>query len=90
MGARFTQARIDELQRAVAKTQGKPVDRSSAGVAQAADTLIRETPVRKVLSIDPALRNTGWAVIERDAGGRQCRAVAYGVIRNKPKVSQSQ
>jgi len=53
----------------------------------------------RVLSIDPALRNTGYAVIEalpKDAGSRsprasqpQFRALTYGVIRNSPKISQS-
>ena len=41
----------------------------------------------RVLAIDPALRNTGYAVIERD--GKNFRALAYGTISNKPKLLQS-
>ena len=41
----------------------------------------------RVLAIDPALRNTGYAIIERD--GKDFRALAYGTISNKPKLLQS-
>jgi len=41
----------------------------------------------RVLSIDPALRNTGYAVLERQ--GREIKLVTYGVIQNKPKLLQS-
>ena len=41
----------------------------------------------RVLAIDPALRNTGYAVIERD--GKEFRAVAYGTISNPKKLLQS-
>mgnify|MGYP003652866534 CR=1 FL=1 len=41
----------------------------------------------RVLAIDPALRNTGYAVIERE--GKDFRALAYGTISNKPKLLQS-
>ncbi|MGI9240022.1 MAG: crossover junction endodeoxyribonuclease RuvC [Verrucomicrobiales bacterium] len=41
----------------------------------------------RVLAIDPALRKTGYAVIEREA---DClRALAYGTIANTPKLLQS-
>jgi crossover junction endodeoxyribonuclease RuvC len=50
----------------------------------------------RVLAIDPALRNTGYAVIERvetppgvRRSGPDYRALAYGVIRNPPKLRQS-
>lgn len=49
----------------------------------------------RVLAIDPALRNTGYAVIEATgpaAGSRAgagYRALVYGVIRNSPKLRQS-
>jgi len=42
----------------------------------------------KVLSIDPALRKTGFAVIER-LGEREFKALTYGIIRNPPKLLQS-
>jgi len=41
----------------------------------------------RVLAIDPALRNTGYAVIEKS--GRDYRALAYGTISNPPKLLQS-
>ena len=41
----------------------------------------------RVLAIDPALRNTGWAIIERQ--GRKNVALAWGVIRNPPKLLPS-
>ncbi|MCB1096458.1 MAG: crossover junction endodeoxyribonuclease RuvC [Verrucomicrobiae bacterium] len=41
----------------------------------------------RVLSIDPALRNTGFGVIERL--GREYRALKYGVIKNPQKLLQS-
>lgn len=40
----------------------------------------------KILGIDPALRNTGYGLIESD--GRTHRFVECGVIRNLPKASQ--
>ena len=45
----------------------------------------------RVLSIDPALRNTGYAVIERIEGKRstEYRAITYGVIKNPKKLRQS-
>ncbi len=43
--------------------------------------------VERVLAIDPALRNTGWAVVERC--GREMRLIACGVIHNAPKLLPS-
>jgi hypothetical protein len=46
----------------------------------------------RVLAIDPALRNTGFAVIEQalvPAGKPKHRALAYGVIRNHRNLRQS-
>tara|TARA_R110002096_G_scaffold397401_2_gene593323 strand:+ start:2620 stop:3144 length:525 start_codon:yes stop_codon:yes gene_type:complete len=46
----------------------------------------------RVLSIDPALRNTGYAVIERTVvAGRKpnYQALVYGVIANQRKLRQS-
>lgn len=42
-------------------------------------------PAERVLAVDPSLRGTGYAVIEA-AGGRMC-AIAYGVIKNPPKLA---
>ena len=41
----------------------------------------------RVLSIDPALRNTGWAIIEKR--GRDLKALAFGVISNPTKLLHS-
>lgn len=41
----------------------------------------------RVLAIDPALRNTGWAIIEKQ--GRDLKALAFGVISNPPKLLHS-
>ncbi len=41
----------------------------------------------RILSIDPALRNTGYAVLERQ--GKETRLITYGVIRNAPKLLPS-
>ncbi|MCF6311955.1 MAG: crossover junction endodeoxyribonuclease RuvC [Verrucomicrobiales bacterium] len=45
----------------------------------------------RVLSIDPALRNTGYAIIERIASSRspQYRALTYGVVKNHRTLRQS-
>ncbi|MEM7696843.1 MAG: crossover junction endodeoxyribonuclease RuvC [Verrucomicrobiota bacterium] len=46
----------------------------------------------RVLSIDPALRNTGYAVVERfknDSGREAFRSITYGVIKNKRQLRQS-
>lgn len=43
--------------------------------------------VERVLAIDPALRKTGWAVVENSGG--TLKAVAWGVIHNKPALLPS-
>ncbi len=47
----------------------------------------------RVLAIDPALRKTGYAVIEEIVAdprrGPEYRAITYGTITNKPKLRQS-
>jgi len=43
--------------------------------------------VERVLSIDPALRNTGYAVLEKQ--GKETKLIMYGVIRNGPKLLPS-
>ncbi|MCE2693332.1 MAG: crossover junction endodeoxyribonuclease RuvC [Verrucomicrobiaceae bacterium] len=43
--------------------------------------------VERVLAIDPALRKTGWAVVECEKG--QLKALAWGVIHNKPNLLPS-
>lgn len=46
-----------------------------------------DSPVERVLAIDPALRKTGWAIVEQR--GRDLRALAYGTIANPPKLLPS-
>lgn len=41
----------------------------------------------RILAIDPSLRSTGFAVLEKTAG--KARALEYGAIRNAPKLLQS-
>lgn len=42
-------------------------------------------PSRRVLAVDPSLRGTGYAVLERAPQGR-FRALAYGTVRNPDKL----
>lgn len=44
-------------------------------------------PSERVLAIDPALRKTGYAVVEQR--GRELRALAYGTIINPPRLLPS-
>jgi len=41
----------------------------------------------RLLAIDPALRNTGYAILE--GSGRSIKAITYGVLHNPPKLSHS-
>ena len=43
----------------------------------------------KILSIDPGLRKTGFAVIERKENQDTIKALTFGVIRNQQKSLQS-
>ncbi len=44
----------------------------------------------RVLAIDPSLRSTGFAVLERsDAYGSKVRALEYGIVKNQPKLKPS-
>ncbi|MFT4640725.1 MAG: crossover junction endodeoxyribonuclease RuvC [Verrucomicrobiales bacterium] len=42
----------------------------------------------RVLSIDPALRKTGFAILE-ETSPKTYKSLCYGVIQNKPKLRQS-
>ena len=57
---------------------------ASAGAAAAIGAAGK---TERVLAIDPALRKTGWAVVESTAGRLQ--AIAWGVIANKPALLAS-
>lgn len=43
----------------------------------------------RVLAIDPSLRSTGFAVLEKSAAGRKLRAVEFGIIKNKADLLPS-
>jgi crossover junction endodeoxyribonuclease RuvC len=43
----------------------------------------------RILAVDPSLRGTGYAILERDRTGRQCRALVWGTVRNPPALKQS-
>lgn len=47
----------------------------------------RPTGIERVLAIDPALRKTGFAIVEKS--GRELRVIAYDVIHNAPKLLPS-
>lgn len=42
----------------------------------------------RILAIDPSLRSTGFAILQRDAGSK-VRAVSYGTIANPAKLLPS-
>lgn len=42
-------------------------------------------PTERVLAVDPSLRGTGYAVLEKT--GSRIRAVVYGVVVNPPRLS---
>src|SRR5258708_37788781 len=42
----------------------------------------------RLLAIDPALRKSGFAILEKE--GRTIRALAHGVIRNRTELSLTQ
>ncbi|QQL44978.1 crossover junction endodeoxyribonuclease RuvC [Sulfuriroseicoccus oceanibius] len=44
---------------------------------------------RRILAIDPAIRNTGFAVLEQRDGQRTPTPLAYGTIKNKASLRQS-
>lgn len=75
--ARLTASQLAAVLANKAKTKGSS-DRVLAGAA---------TATERVLAIDPALRNTGWAILEKT--GRDLKAIAYGVISNPPKLLHS-
>ena len=45
-------------------------------------------PSERVLAVDPSLRGTGYAVLESTNG--KVRALAYGVVKNPPKLAAHQ
>lgn len=74
--ARVTAAQLKRVLANVSSARGK---KQGAAAAPAAVKAAASTPDR-VLAIDPALRNTGWAVLQKE--GREIQALAWGVISN--------
>lgn len=58
---------------------------ASSGARSAAEK--KAEVIERVLAIDPALRNTGWSILEKN--GRDLTAIAYGVISNPAKLLHS-
>jgi crossover junction endodeoxyribonuclease RuvC len=86
--ARVTAAQLKRVLANAAKSGSRVTDRASSSPHQIA----RATPLAssqkiRVLAIDPALRNTGWAILEKH--GRDLRAIAWGVISNPAKLLHS-
>ncbi len=48
-----------------------------------------QTFPERVLAVDPSLRSTGYAVLERASRTAQARALAWGVVKNPPALLQS-
>src|SRR6478735_8235505 len=42
----------------------------------------------RILAVDPSLRSTGYAILER-AGHGKARALHYGIVRNSDRMLQS-
>ena len=42
----------------------------------------------KILSIDPGLRKTGFAVLEKKENQDDIMALTFGVIKSSPKLNQ--
>lgn len=61
--------------------------RATASTAPASPPPPPPPAAARLLALDPALRNTGWAVLEKN--GPELRALAWGVIANPPKLLHS-
>lgn len=86
--ARVTAAELKRVLANAAKTGRRVSERTKN---QHAPSTTRASshggPPHRVLAIDPALRNTGWAVLEKQ--GRELRAITWGVISNPAKLLHS-
>ena len=58
-----------------------------ARILRSSDPAPASPSVERVLAIDPALRKTGWAIVENSGG--TLRAIEWGVIHNKPALLPS-
>ncbi|GEP46214.1 crossover junction endodeoxyribonuclease RuvC [Brevifollis gellanilyticus] len=88
--ARVTAADLKRVLANAAKTGRRVTDRSASApraAPQGGTTGRLPLTSERVLAIDPALRNTGWAVLERS--GRELKAIEWGVISNPAKLLHS-
>ncbi|MES2597798.1 MAG: crossover junction endodeoxyribonuclease RuvC [Verrucomicrobiota bacterium] len=87
--ARVTAADLKRVLANVAKTGRRVTDRSASAPREAPRASTGRLPVtsERVLAIDPALRNTGWAILEKN--GRELKAIEWGVISNPAKLLHS-
>lgn len=87
--ARVTAADLKRVLANVAKSGRRVTDRSAPGPHEAARSMRSgaSTETERVLAIDPALRNTGWAILEKS--GRDLKAICWGVISNPAKLLHS-
>ena len=88
--ARVTAAELKRVLANAAKSGRRVTDRSPSAADKSSLAPSPRLPVRetvRVLAIDPALRNTGWAVLEKK--GRDLKAISWGVITNPPKLLHS-
>ncbi len=86
--ARVTAAELKRVLANAAKSGSRVTDRGTQATRpQNRPSSHASNEKSRVLAIDPALRNTGWAVLEKQ--GRNLRAMAWGVISNPPKLLHS-
>lgn len=86
--ARVTAAELKRVLANAAKSGSRVTDRASCAPRPPARLpALASSEKKRVLAIDPALRNTGWAVLEKH--GHQLRAIAWGVISNPAKLLHS-
>jgi len=87
--ARVTAAELKRVLANAAKSGRRITDRSAPRPHEAPRGILpgKGAEVERVLAIDPALRNTGWAILEKS--GRDLKAVSWGVISNAAKLLHS-
>jgi crossover junction endodeoxyribonuclease RuvC len=85
--ARVTAADLKRVLANAAKSGRRITDRSAAPAPAPKSISTTSGGTERVLAIDPALRNTGWAIMEKS--GRDLQAIAWGVISNPAKLLHS-
>lgn len=87
--ARVTAADLKRVLANAAKSGRRVTDRSAPRSHEAPRSVRSgaSTETERVLAIDPALRNTGWAVLEKSGG--DLKAIGWGVISNPAMLLHS-